>query len=67
MRGQIALGEAMGRSDYAIKTSRRRHFIQIFTEIIFEECFQLNLISLTRRLEHDHLYFLQELRINKTD
>ena len=25
-------------SDYVIKTSRRRHFMQIFTEIIFEEC-----------------------------
>ena len=25
-------------SDYVIKTSRRRHFMHIFTEIIFEEC-----------------------------
>ena len=26
------------RSRYVIKTSRRRHFMQIFTNIIFEEC-----------------------------
>ena len=27
-----------GRSGYAIKTSRQRHFMQFFTEIIFKEC-----------------------------
>ena len=57
----------IGQSDYATKTSRRRHFIQIFIEVIVEECLQLNLISLTRRLEHDHVHFLQKLRLNKTD
>ena len=44
-------------SDYFIKTSRRCHFLYIFTKIIFEECLQLNLMPLTRRSKPDHLYF----------
>ena len=39
--------------------------MQIFTEIIFEEYIQL--MPLTQRSKPDHLYFLQELRVNKTD
>ena len=34
---------------------------------MFVKRFQLNLRPLTRRLEHDHLYFQQKLRANKTD
>ena len=39
----------------------------LFTEIIFEECRQLNLIPVTRRSVRGHVYFLQGLRVNKTD
>ena len=54
-------------SDYFIETSRRRHFMYIFTKIFFEECLQVKLMPLTQRSKPNHLHFLQELRINKVD
>ena len=59
----IQMTNCLSLGDYFLKTFQRRHFMQIFTKVILKECLQLNLMPLTQRSKHDHLYFLQELPI----
>ena len=52
-----------------IKAFRRRYFMQIFTEIIFEERLQLNLMLdlIIKDRSMITFIFFQELRVKKID